>query len=60
MGNRLGIPETSSIHRRFTELCIGTLSIFNAVTILAGVWLIYQRPNQKNVNDSTEILNDST
>ena len=24
-----GFHETSNIHRRFTELCIGTLSLFN-------------------------------
>ena len=52
----LGFHETLNIHRRFTELCIGTLSLFNtAVTILTGVWLMYLRPNQKNVTDSTYI-----
>ena len=50
----LGFNETLNIHRRFTELCIGTLSLFNtAVTILMGVWLMYLRPNEKNVTDST-------
>ena len=45
----LGFHETLNIHGRFTELCIGTLSLFNtAVTILTGVWLMYLRPNQKN------------
>ena len=33
-----GFHETSNIHRRFTELCIGTLILFNlTVTILMEV-----------------------
>ena len=39
--NALGFHEKSNIHRRFTELCIETLSFFNTVTILTGVWLMY-------------------
>ena len=47
----LGFHETLNIHRRFTELCIGTLSLFNtAVTILTGGWLMYLRPKPEKRN----------
>ena len=52
----LGFHETSNIHRRFTELCIGTLSLFNLSNNINGSLVNALRPNQKNFL----LLTDST
>ena len=51
----VGFHETSNIHRRFTELCIGTLSLFNLSNNINGslVNVLATKSEKLFITDST-------